>query len=148
MRQVAFILLTLIICSCKQKQALFIEKIAATTGINFTNQIIENDSLNFFSYQYIFNGAGVAVGDIDNDGWEDIFFVSNKQGGNKLYKNKGAFTFTDITNAAGVEGKSEWSTGVTMVDINADGWLDIYVSTVTIPRLLQSHNELYINNRN
>ncbi len=135
-------------CSCKQKELLFFEKTASQTNIHFTNQIIENDSFNFFSYQYIFNGAGVAVGDIDNDGWEDIFFVSNKQGGNKLYKNNGAFKFTDITVSAGVQGMSQWSTGVTMVDINADGWLDIYVSTVTIPGFLQSHNELYINNKN
>lgn len=148
MKQIIPILFLIIICSCKKKQPLFIEKGPAETGINFTNQITENDSLNFFSYQYIYNGAGVAVGDIDNDGWEDIFFVSNKQGGNKLYKNKGAFKFTDITTTAGVAGKSQWCTGVSMVDINADGWLDIYISTVIIPGLLQSHNELYINNKN
>ena len=148
MKQLSIILLSLFICSCKQKDTLFIDKTAAETGIQFTNQIIENDSLNFFNYQYIYNGAGVAVGDLDNDGWDDIFFVSNQQGGNKLYKNNGAFKFSDVTNTAGVQGLSQWSTGVTMVDINADGWLDIYVSTVTIPGILQSHNELYINNKN
>ncbi len=124
------------------------EKTAEQTSIYFTNNISENDSLNFFSYQYIYNGAGVAVGDIDNDGWDDIFFVSNKKGGNKLYRNKKQFQFEDITDKAGLQGKSDWSTGVTMTDINADGWLDIYVSTVHIPGLLQSCNELYINNRN
>ena len=148
MNKFFYIILFISLSSCKQKQLLFIEKTPEQTGIHFTNTITENDSLNFFSYQYIYNGAGVAAGDIDNDGLEDIFFVSNKKGGNKLYKNKGNFQFEDITTAAGIEGKSQWSTGVTMVDINGDGWLDIYISTVTIEGLLQSSNELYINNKN
>ena len=148
MRAVVTILLLILLFSCGQKQALFTEKGAAHTGINFTNSIIENEYLNFFTYQYIFNGAGVAIGDIDNDGWEDIFFVSNKKGGNRLYLNKQSFQFEDITINAGVKGISDWSTGVTMVDINGDGWLDIYVSTVTIDGLLKSSNELYINNKN
>ena len=148
MRAVVTILLLILLFSCGQKQALFIEKGAAHTGINFTNSIIENEYLNFFTYQYIFNGAGVSIGDIDNDGWEDIFFVSNKKGGNRLYLNKQSFQFEDITINAGVKGISDWSTGVTMVDINGDGWLDIYVSTVTIDGLLKSSNELYINNKN
>lgn len=142
------ILVFLGLCSCKQKQLLFIVKTPEQTGVHFNNSIIENESLNFFTYQYFFNGAGVAIGDIDNDGWEDIFFVSNKKGGNKLYLNKTKFQFEDITAKAGAGGNSDWSTGVTMVDINADGWLDIYVSTVSIKGLLKSSNELYINNRN
>ncbi len=142
-----YIFILLLLFSCRQKQPFFAEQLPRETGIHFTNTIIESQSFNFFSYQYIFNGAGVAAGDINNDGMEDIFFVSNKQGGNKLYKNKGNFKFEDITMAAGIMGKSQWSTGVTMVDINADGWLDIYISTVTIAGLLQSSNELYINNK-
>ena len=137
-----------ILCSCKQKKTFFIQKTAQQTNITFINQPVENDSLNLLTYPYIFNGAGVAVGDINNDGLEDIFFVSNKQGGNKLYINKGGFVFNDITAKAGLQGKSGWSTGATMVDINADGWLDIYVSTVTIAGQLSSANELYINNKN
>ena len=134
--------------SCKEKKLFFIQKTSAQTNITFSNQVVENDSLNLLTYPYIFNGAGVAVGDINNDGWEDIFFVSNKKGGNKLYLNKEKFIFEDITVKAGLQGNSDWSTGVTMVDINADGWLDIYVSTVTIPGQLNSANELYLNNKN
>lgn len=148
MNKFFYIAFLLSLTSCKQKEKFFIEQTSEQTGIDFTNTFIENDSLNFFSYQYIFNGAGVAAGDIDNDGLEDIFFVSNKKGGNKLYKNKGSYQFDDITNKAGLQGKSQWSTGVTMVDINGDGWLDIYISTVSIAGLLQSSNELYINNKN
>ena len=143
-----YIFLVVIFIGCNNKQSLFIEKNTVQTGINFTNNVVENDSFNLFTYQYIFNGAGVAVGDIDNDGLEDIFFVGNRQGCNKLYKNKGSFHFDDVTNSAGLQGKSQWCTGVTMVDINGDGWLDIYVSTVNIAGLLQSTNELYINNKN
>jgi enediyne biosynthesis protein E4 len=134
--------------SCNQKQALFKEKKAESTGIAFVNKVTENDSLNILTYPYHLNGAGVAVGDIDNDGLDDIFFVSNKKEGNKLYHNNGNFQFEDITEKAGIKGKSDWCNGVVMVDINADGWLDIYVSTVTLPSLLRSSNELYINNKN
>ena len=148
MKKFFYIPSLLLLFACKQKEPYFIEKKPEQTGIYFTNTFVETDSFNFFSYQYIFNGAGVATGDIDNDGLEDIFFVSNKQGCNKLYKNKGNFEFTDITGSAGLQGKSEWCTGVTLVDIDADNWLDIYISTVSINGLLQSSNELYINNKN
>ena len=148
MKTIVTITILLLLFSCKQKQASFIQKDVAFTGIKYINKVEETEAFNFFSYQYIYNGAGVAIGDIDNDGLEDIFFVSNKQGSNKLYKNKGSFQFDDITSKAGLQGKSQWSTGVTMVDINADGWLDIYISTVSIAGLLQSNNELYINNKN
>ena len=148
MKILAAIVISLLFSSCKQNKALFIEKNPKETGIHFMNSVVENELLNFFTYQYIYNGAGVAVGDIDNDGWEDIFFVSNMKGGNKLYRNKHNFQFDDITAIASVKGRSDWSTGVTMVDINGDGWLDIYVSTVSIDGLLNSSNELYINNKN
>ncbi len=148
MRTTGSILLLIILCtSCRKKLLLFTEQNPQATGIQFSNEVVENDRLNFFTYQYFYNGAGVAAGDIDNDGWEDVFFVSNRQGGNKLYRNKTGFKFEDITATAGISGKSQWSTGVTMADVNADGWLDIYISTVTISGLLQSQNELYINNK-
>jgi len=116
------------------------------TGISFVNNVVESDSLNIFDYLYLYNGAGVAVGDINNDGLEDIFFVGNLRGSNKLYLNRGNFRFEDITGKAGVAGTAGWSTGVSMVDINGDGWLDIYVCTVNIPGLFNSTNELFINN--
>src|SRR6185503_7827275 len=96
------------------------------TGVTFANTITTSDSLNVQTDVYVYNGAGVAVGDIDNDGLPDIFFAGNMVS-SRLYLNKGDMRFEDITKRAGVE-TSRWATGVTMVDINNDGYLDIYVS--------------------
>src|SRR6185437_10093790 len=96
------------------------------SNINFSNNLTESKSLNIFNYRNFYNGGGVAVGDLNNDGLPDIFFTSN-QGANKLYLNKGNFKFEDISAKAGFHDKKQWSTGVTLVDINEDGWLDIYV---------------------
>ena len=118
------------------------------TNIHFKNTAKENLYFNFLNYPYIYNGGGVAVGDINNDGFEDIYFTSN-QNSNKLYLNKGDFTFKDITDSAQVVDDKGWSTGVTMIDINNDGWLDIYVCK---SGALESHelrkNKLYINQKN
>ena len=144
-----YLLFTLLLfVSCKNKSLLFIQLQPQQTGIDFTNHVTDTDSLNILTYPYLFNGAGVAAADFNRDGKEDIFFAGNEKGSNKLYLNKGNFKFEDITNKAGVRGKSDWCTGVSTVDINSDGWMDIYISTVTIPGLLQSSNELYINNKN
>jgi hypothetical protein len=97
------------------------------SGISFKNEIKENDVLNYFSYEYIYNGGGVAIGDLNNDNLPDLFFTANMKY-NKLYINKGNLEFQDISNHAGIQTKGDWCTGVTMVDINNDGWLDIYVS--------------------
>jgi hypothetical protein len=134
-------------CVRKTDQLFFI-RFPQQTGIDFVNEVRESDSVNVNDYFYIFNGAGVAVGDINHDGLDDIFFSANNRGRNRLYLNQGQLTFKDITDQAGVQGKADWSTGVTMVDINADGWLDIYVCTVHIEGVFNSRNELYINNRN
>ena len=115
------------------------------SNIHFVNELHDSDSLSILDYLYFYNGGGVAIGDINNDGLQDIFFTSNKKGGNKLYLNKGNFEFEDITEKAGVKGDADWSTGVTMVDINGDGFLDIYVCTVSGKLNLKGHNELYIN---
>ncbi|CAM1371072.1 VCBS repeat-containing protein [Tenacibaculum xiamenense] len=96
------------------------------TNINFKNNFEETLYFNFLNYPYVYNGGGVAVGDINNDGLEDVYFSSN-QGSNKLYLNKGDFEFSDITISAKVEDAQGWTTGVSMIDINQDGWLDIYV---------------------
>ena len=118
------------------------------TNIHFKNTVKENLYFNFLNYPYVYNGGGVAVGDINNDGFEDIYFTSN-QNSNKLYLNKGDFTFKDITDSAQVVDDKGWSTGVTMIDINNDGWLDIYVCK---SGALESHelrkNKLYINQKN
>ena len=117
------------------------------TGITFANTITTSDSQNVQSDVYIYNGAGVAIGDIDNDGLADIFFAGNMVS-SRLYLNKGTLRFDDITKSAGVN-TTRWATGVTMVDINDDGYLDIYVS-VSGPewsKVEQRANLLFINNR-
>ncbi len=118
------------------------------TNIHFANVVKEDLYFNFLNYSYIYNGSGVAVGDINNDGLQDLYFTSN-QGSNKLYLNKGDFEFQDITAKANVTDDKGWTTGVTMVDINNDGWLDMYVCK---SGSLNSHdfrkNKLYINQKN
>lgn len=118
------------------------------TGVHFRNDLVDTDSLNILDYLYYYNGAGVAVGDINNDGLPDIYFAANSKGRNKLYLNKGHFQFEDITDRAGVSGDADWCTGVTMADVNGDGYLDIYVCVVSQKLGLKGHNELFINNRN
>ncbi|HEX6846634.1 MAG TPA: VCBS repeat-containing protein [Chitinophagaceae bacterium] len=116
------------------------------TGINFSNEINEDSSINVLAYEYFYNGGGVAVGDINNDGLPDIFLTANTQP-NKLFLNEGSFHFRDITRSAKVGGKKSWKTGVTMADINGDGWLDIYVCYSGKGDGRSRQNELYINNQ-
>ena len=118
------------------------------TGIDFANQLDENERFNIIKYLYFFNGAGVAAGDVNNDGLPDVFFTAN-QLSNKLYLNKGDFRFEDVTQAAGLQdveqaGRS-WKTGVSMADVNGDGWLDIYVCEVGFYKSINGRNKLYIN---
>lgn len=118
------------------------------SGITFTNTLHSGPQFNILYYLYYYNGGGVAVGDINNDGLTDIYFTANHKGGNKLYLNKGNFEFEDITEKAGVGGTSDWSTGVTMADVNGDGLLDIYTCAVGNQFGLTGKNELYINKGN
>lgn len=113
------------------------------TGITFSNNLTENDSLNYFSYSYLYMGGGVSAGDINNDGLIDLFFTGNMVP-NKLYLNKGNLKFEDISEKAGVEGDDRWFTGVTMADVNNDGFLDIYCSVGG--KFTPKQNMLYINN--
>jgi hypothetical protein len=114
------------------------------TGITFENTVRDSANFNIFNYRSFYNGGGVAIGDINNDGRPDIFFTSN-QGSNKLYLNLGNWHFEDITGKAGVAGIHKWHTGVTMADVNGDGWLDIYISNSGNIDGTQRENELYIN---
>jgi enediyne biosynthesis protein E4 len=122
------------------------------TGVTFRNDLIYDKDFNIYKYRNFYNGGGVALGDLNHDGLVDIFFTSN-MGSNKLYFNKGNFKFEDVSQKSGIEGKGSWSTGVAMADINADGWLDIYVCNSGNPRSDQQNgaffreNELFINNQ-
>ncbi|MNF36359.1 FG-GAP repeat protein [compost metagenome] len=150
-----FVLLPLIIfffsnCSkenAENTDALFSKLEASQTGIDFLNEVKNGENMNIFKYRNFYNGGGVAIGDINNDGLSDVYFTSNL-GTNKLYLNKGKFKFEDISKKAGVEGTKTWSTGVVMVDLNADGLLDIYVCNAGNSLGDQQKNELFINNGN
>lgn len=115
------------------------------TGIKFSNDIKNQPDFNIFKYRNFYNGGGVALGDINNDGLADIYLTAN-MGANKLYLNKGNFQFEDISESAGIQGSKPWSTGVTMADVNADGLLDIYVSNAGNLDNDSHDNDLYINN--
>jgi hypothetical protein len=115
------------------------------TGINFRNDVSDGRLENSFLFRNFYNGGGVAIGDINNDGLPDVFFTSN-MGENKLYLNKGKFKFQDITQHAGFKQDSMWSTGVVFVDINNDGWLDIYVCNSGHMSTGNRRNKLYVNN--
>ena len=116
------------------------------TGISFSNTILNTAGFNIFNYRNFYNGGGVAIGDINNDGLSDVLMTSN-MGSNKLFLNKGNFRFEDISDKAGIGEKDKWNTGVVMVDINNDGWLDIYICNAGIDKW-KNHkgNSLFINN--
>ncbi|MFC4722459.1 VCBS repeat-containing protein [Geojedonia litorea] len=118
---------------------------AEQTGIQFSNDLESTDEFNVYRYRNFYNGGGVAIGDINNDGLQDIYLTSNLNK-NKLYLNKGNFTFEDITETSGVGGTKAWSTGVSMVDINGDGLLDIYVCNSGDVKGDNKQNEFFINN--
>lgn len=117
------------------------------TGITFNNKVEDQDSFNILTYRNYYNGGGVGIGDINNDGLLDIYFTGNMVK-NKLYLNKGNFQFEDITESAGVGGNGAWSTGVAMSDVNGDGWIDIYVCNSGDVDGKNRSNELFINNKN
>lgn len=116
-------------------------------GIEFRNDLTYTSEFNVYKYRNFYNGGGVAIGDINNDGLADVFLTSN-QGPNRLFLNKGNWKFEDITESAGVGGERAWSTGVTMADVNADGLLDIYVCNSGDVAGDNKENELYINQGN
>lgn len=117
----------------------------AESGIDFRNDLTSTEEFNVFKYRNFYNGGGVGIGDFDNDGLAEVYFVGN-QGDNKLYKNLGGFRFEDITEKAGVKGSKAWSTGVSIVDINGDGLLDLYVTNAGYQEGDDHRNELFINN--
>jgi len=146
MNKVLFLVfLTLTTCKPDPEKDLFTEVPSSHSQINFENTLQDSKTLNALDYMYFYDGGGVSIGDINNDGLPDIYFTANKAT-NKLYLNKGNFIFEDITDKAGVSGNSDWNTGTVMVDINGDGLLDIYVCAVVGILGFEGHNELFINN--
>jgi hypothetical protein len=143
------ILFSMLLLSCKketQRAALFFEKVnSKTSGIQFSNDLTDTNELNIVEYLYYYNGGGVAIGDINNDGLDDICFTAN-QLPDRLYLNLGNMEFIDITESSGIVMDASWSTGVTMADVNNDGLLDIYISKLGNLRDFSTHNQLYINN--
>ena len=118
-----------------------------STGISFRNDIRDTEEFNIFSYRNFYNGGGVAIGDVNNDGLPDVFFTAN-MGPNQLYLNRGNWRFEEVGAKAGITEGNKWSTGVVMADVNADGWLDIYVCNAGFEKGRNTHNALFINNRN
>lgn len=144
--QVLLVFCCLVLFSCKHStDTLFTEVLSSDSHVDFRNDIEETKDQNILTYEYLFNGGGVAVGDLNNDGLPDIFFTGN-MGSNKLYLNKGNMQFEDVTAQAGVTGRNKWKTGVVMADVNGDGLLDIYVCYSGPGDSLNRSNELYINN--
>lgn len=125
-------------------ETLFVLHPSDKTGIDFSNTIFESDTFNVFTYDYIYNGGGVAVADFNNDGFQDIFFTGNMVP-NKLYLNTGEFEFRDATDYAKVNLPDHWNSGVTVVDINNDGWQDIYVCSTTKKDSVLRANMLFLN---
>ena len=129
--------------SCKTKSTF--ELISSeNSGIDFNNQIVDNDTLNILTYEYLYNGSGVGLGDFNGDGLLDVFF-SGSQVDSKLYLNQGDFTFSDISKSAGINTKGRWCSGVSVVDINADGLSDIYVSATMKNAAKDRENLLFVN---
>tara|TARA_R110002124_G_scaffold27167_2_gene97138 strand:- start:13659 stop:14315 length:657 start_codon:yes stop_codon:yes gene_type:complete len=142
--------LTFVCLACtdihKDTNKLFIQLSSDETGVDFSNNLPLDDELNVLNYIYYFNGGGVAAGDLNNDGLLDLFFTGN-QVSNEMYINEGNFKFKKSTKDAGLASIG-WSSGVSMVDINADGWLDIYVCQAGSPNAKNRKNLLYINQKN
>ncbi|ADV48309.1 FG-GAP repeat protein [Cellulophaga algicola DSM 14237] len=142
------IIYSVLLISCGHNEgSLFKNPTPEETNILFTNTLTETDDVNILDYLYFYNGGGVAIGDINNDGLPDIY-LSGNQVKNKLYLNKGKLVFEDITQTAGVAGNSSWNTGTIMGDVNGDGLLDIYVCAVVGINGFSGHNELFLNNGN
>ena len=141
---------SVIICACgrnERKAPLFELLSAAQTGIQHSNQLIEDENLNILTFEYFYNGAGVGAGDFNNDGLCDLFFCGNMNPCT-LYFNEGKLKFKDVTQKAGIDTHNRWATGVSVVDINADGWLDIYVCCAGPYPPERRANLLYLNQGN
>jgi hypothetical protein len=141
--RVFFVLLVGVVCACDSHEPRFKLLSTSRTGIDFNNKLTESDTLNVLLFEYMYNGAGVGAGDFNNDGLTDLYFAGNMVPG-KMYLNKGDLEFEDVTIASNME-TNLWCTGVSLVDINQDSLLDIYLSTIHPDRDKSSPNLLYLN---
>ena len=151
-KRIGFFLVLSMLLACggpssKAVEELFELRDNQAIGIEFSNDLTYSNDFNVYKYRNFYNGGGVAIGDINNDGLSDVFMTAN-QGANRLFLNKGDWQFEDITETAGVGGERAWSTGVTMADVNADGLLNIYVCNSGDVAGDNKENELYINQGN
>ena len=147
MRAILFLLLISLSLGCEETEDtdhLFLERSTQDTGLDFTNELTTNPELNILNYIYFYNGAGVATADFDQDGFLDLYFTAN-QGADRIYRNTGELTFEDKTKASGIDNSGNWTSGVSIVDINQDGLPDIYISKVGDYKNIQGHNLLYVN---
>lgn len=144
---VLLLLLVRGLTSCRPDKSDKVFTLLENTGIDFQNQLVETKKMNVFNYRNFYNGGGVAMGDLNNDGLPEVFLTGN-QVENKLFLNQGSFNFKDITDLAGFKKEGQWSTGVTFADVNSDGWLDVYVCNAgNLFDSLKRKNQLYINNQ-
>src|SRR5690242_3445986 len=144
-RLIVVAFLGLLLTSCNDKRSTLFQLIPSNeSGIDFNNAIPETDTFNILTYEYIYNGGGVGIADFNNDGLKDIFFAGNLVS-NKLYLNKGNFQFSDVTSTASVNVPGRWNSGVAVVDINNDGWMDIYVTATMQLKPEDRRNMLFVN---
>jgi hypothetical protein len=141
----SFAIIICSLCSCRQSSAsLFKKSDPSKTGIRFSNDVIENDSVNPIDLEFLYNGGGIAVGDFDNNGLPDLYFTASISG-NKLYLNNGNLSFRDVTDASHTTGEGRWANAASVVDINNDGWKDIYICATIKKNVADRRNLLYIN---
>ena len=147
MKNTIFIWGVLLLVACQSEistDTIFVERSSRETQISFENTLSPSPDLNIIEYLYYYNGAGVGIGDFDNDGWEDIYFASNQRS-DQIYQNLGALRFEERSDIAGISKETSWSNGVSIADVNGDGLLDIYVCQVDGIAGLKGQNQLYIN---
>lgn len=145
LRLSSLVLLLTLVAACQKEQHLFDHISSSRSGVHFNNQLSPNAELNAFTFTNFYNGGGIGVGDFNHDGLPDLFFSGN-QVSSALYLNQGNFQFKDISESAGIK-TDRWCSGVAVIDINQDGWDDIYVSVAQGPGLKHSHNLLFINQK-
>src|SRR6478735_6281592 len=136
------VLSVVFMASCSNNSTLFKKIDGRVSGITFSNTVTENDSINPLDMEFLYNGGGVAVGDFNNDSFPDLYFTASMVP-NRLYLNKGGFHFEDITDVSLTGGEGRWSNGASVVDINSDGLLDIYVCATIKTNPNERKNLLY-----